>query len=1164
MANKADISVIVPIYNVEEYLEECLDSIYNQTKDNIEVILVDDGSTDSSGKIAKSYAECHQGFNYYRNKNGGLSSARNFGVSIATGKYIAFVDSDDVLAEDMYEKMFAAAERNGSDLTICNVVRFNSRSVWASNLHKLVFRNIPLNTHITECPNLINDTTSWNKLILRSFYLENNFSFPEGLLYEDIPVSIPMHVKANNVSVVESTYYYWRVRDGVSKSITQNTGNLKNLSDRIKILKMLNSFLRENGNDDLKKISDKKALEIDLMIFLNCCKSVSVQQANSVIDLINEYIDDQVDPSVFSELPIIVQEKYRCAREHNVKKLIELINYQYNGYYNAPVEEKNGRFFASLCDDLFTVESRDVTVELAKREPLQYVTDVTVGKSSVEIFAHIYFKGVSVSDFSQQSITAYLENELTGELTPLPVEPVENSIITKNAGPTFDAYTGLGTSYNYDGTGFKVTIDLDKIDVNKFNCGYNRIRIDYENRLVKGILRLTSTRILSRESGIVWGDSYIKVDYDDLKIFRIYLCKCGNFARELELKNGGVAITLEKDARAVFAVDDEKNEIPFIAEGNGGFVCPADKFKVGKTYFTYYENTDGEYELLLLRAKKVLINNDEKQSVIFLTNKSHCVRFTVNQGLTEVKNISSKENVVSIKTCYNCPADKVKRINRARLYVKDEIAGGVTVLSTANTAVTEKGIVCNFKIDFNSEAVTKNLYAGMRDIHIAYMDNGEEITADIIYSQRFYKEVITFDMLELTCYRGVNGNIRLKSRRLWRPEENTRLKRKQLTAKNYPKYRQEEIDPRLIVFESMWGGKYSCNPQHLYEYIDKNYPEYKCVWSLTDEHTPIKGNGIRVRRGSQEYFKYLATAKFFVNNVNFETDYVKRQGQIEIQTMHGTPLKTLGLEVPGDFPNESSKKLYIEKNGRWDYLLVQGRFMKDKAYDCFNFTKKILEYGYPRTDALFNVSEDKKREIKKQLNLPLDKRIILYTPTWRKKGSFDMELDIEKMRESLSDEYILLVRLHHLCAPNAAVEADNRFVFDLHSYRCVEDLYLISDILITDYSSVMFDYALLDKPMLFYTYDLEDYRDNLRGLYVDIEAEAPGPLLFNTEEVITAVKNIDEEWERCADKVKAFKDKYLGYECGNSCQKIIDEVIKPNPIVHFKTILKRKINKIFD
>ena len=115
-----------------------------------------------------------------------------------------------------------------------------------------------------------------------------------------------------------------------------------------------------------------------------------------------------------------------------------------------------------------------------------------------------------------------------------------------------------------------------------------------------------------------------------------------------------------------------------------------------------------------------------------------------------------------------------------------------------------------------------------------------------------------------------------------------------------------------------------CFLLHLYEFIDKNYPEYKCVWSLKDARTPINGKGIRVRRGSQEYFKYLATAKYFVNNVNFEDAYVKREGQIEIQTMHGTPLKTLGLDVPGDFPNESSRKLYLEKNGRWNYLLVQG------------------------------------------------------------------------------------------------------------------------------------------------------------------------------------------------------------------------------------------------
>ena len=219
--------------------------------------------------------------------------------------------------------------------------------------------------------------------------------------------------------------------------------------------------------------------------------------------------------------------------------------------------------------------------------------------------------------------------------------------------------------------------------------------------------------------------------------------------------------------------------------------------------------------------------------------------------------------------------------------------------------------------------------------------------------------------------------------------------------------------------------------------------------------------------------------------------------------------------------------------------------MEGKAYDCYRFTKEILKFGYPRTDELFNVDRNKVEAIKRELGLPLDKKVILYTPTWRKMGAFDMEMDIEKMREALSDEYILLVRLHHLCAPGDAVEVDNKFAFDLHSYRCVEDLYLISDILITDYSQVMFDYALLNKPMLFFTYDLEDYRDNLRGLYVDIEKEVPGPLVFNTDEIIDCVNNIDSVLTDNKDRIEAFKQKYLTYEVGNSCEQIVNYVMKP-------------------
>ena len=492
-----------------------------------------------------------------------------------------------------------------------------------------------------------------------------------------------------------------------------------------------------------------------------------------------------------------------------------------------------------------------------------------------------------------------------------------------------------------------------------------------------------------------------------------------------------------------------------------------------------------------------------------------------------------------------CSKNKLSKAKKAVLYVNDNVAGERVVFAKSKCIIKNGRLHCAFLINFNSNKITKNLYASTRDLYIAYENKDGEIENHSIYSLKYYKRIVKFETLELNCYRGVNCSIRMKISQLWKESENTANKRKALTAKNYPKYCTQKLDDKCIVFESMWGSKYSCNPQHLYEYIDKNYPEYKCVWSLKDARMPIKGKGIRVRKGSQEYFKYLATAKYLVNNVNFEEAYVKRNGQIVIQTMHGTPLKTLGYDVPGELTTKQEQVNFAKKIDRWDYLVVQGKFMEEKSAPIYRFEKETLRTGYPRTDIFFKTSESYIEDIKKNLGIPLDKKVILYTPTWRIRNKFDMQLDLDKMRERLGDEYVVLIRLHYFCGQSEYFTADNKFVFNLRSYRTVEDLYLISDMLITDYSSVMFDYALLDKPMLFFTFDLEDYRDNLRGMYVDIEEEAPGPLVFNTEEVINAILNIDEEMKKYGEKISAFKNKYLTYENGNSCQTIIDTVIKP-------------------
>ena len=356
-----------------------------------------------------------------------------------------------------------------------------------------------------------------------------------------------------------------------------------------------------------------------------------------------------------------------------------------------------------------------------------------------------------------------------------------------------------------------------------------------------------------------------------------------------------------------------------------------------------------------------------------------------------------------------------------------------------------------------------------------------------------------------------------------------------------PVLRLLPVKKKWVVFESMWGSKYSCNPRYLYEYIDKNHPDYTCIWSFKDEHTPIEGNGVRVRRQSLKYLYYMARAKYFVNNVNFEDAFVKRKNQVEVQTMHGTPLKTIGLDVPGDFPTKKSVENYVRKCKRWDYLIVQSKFVADLAPSAFKFNKEYMNTGYPRTDILYHSDNpEAQKAMKKKLGLPEDKKIIMYAPTWRVKNRFDLMLDLEKMREKFSDEYALILRLHHFSAKNWEGVPEDGFVYDLTDYQSIEDLYTITDILITDYSSVMFDYAVLNRPMLFFTYDLENYRDNLRGFNIDIETESPGPVLFTSDEVINAIENLDDTIAESKERVDAFNKKYIEYECGQSSEKVFE------------------------
>ena len=368
----------------------------------------------------------------------------------------------------------------------------------------------------------------------------------------------------------------------------------------------------------------------------------------------------------------------------------------------------------------------------------------------------------------------------------------------------------------------------------------------------------------------------------------------------------------------------------------------------------------------------------------------------------------------------------------------------------------------------------------------------------------------------------------------------------------YEEFRKEPIRENCIVFESLWGRSYSCNPAALYEYIIENYPEYECVWFLNDVNTPIRGNARKVERNSEEYYHYLATAKYFIYNANFPVSFKKREGQIIVQTMHGTPFKTFGLDVKEELPTEKEELRVVSRSIIWDYLVAQGEFTKNMAWRWFRFDNVVLETGYPRTDSIYRQDEETAKELKAELGIPADKRVMLYAPTWRDMDRFDMMLDLEEMRKALSDEYVILVRPHYFVADKYDMPDDGKFIFDGGRTGKIEDLFPITDILITDYSSVMFDFALTEKPMVFFAYDLKEYTKDTRGAYFDISTEAPGALAETTEGVIRAVKDIKRHYEINGRRIEGFRAKYLTYETGTSSAQVYKAVFKDDLRKHHK------------
>jgi CDP-glycerol glycerophosphotransferase len=353
------------------------------------------------------------------------------------------------------------------------------------------------------------------------------------------------------------------------------------------------------------------------------------------------------------------------------------------------------------------------------------------------------------------------------------------------------------------------------------------------------------------------------------------------------------------------------------------------------------------------------------------------------------------------------------------------------------------------------------------------------------------------------------------------------------------------------------GRNFTGNPKAIYEEMVRLELDrkYRCYIILEDMETNISGSAKKLKRNRFRYFYYFAVAGIWISDTRFPKYIIKRKETVYIQTWHGTPLKKLALDMDevymsGETSLEEYKLNFSNNVQTWDYLVSQNKYSTEIFTKAFGFDKSILEIGYPRNDILFRKNNHEEiYKIKEMLGLPQDKRIILYAPTWRDNEyytdgnyKFNTGLDFPLLMKELHEDTVWIVKYHYLIQDFINWSDYEGFVYEYDKSYDISLLYLVSDMLVTDYSSVMFDYSILKKPMIFYCYDLCEYRDSLRGFYFDLLKEAPGPVVETTQNLIQSIKEYD--YETYKERYEAFNTKYNHADDGNASGKIIDLIYK--------------------
>ena len=345
-----------------------------------------------------------------------------------------------------------------------------------------------------------------------------------------------------------------------------------------------------------------------------------------------------------------------------------------------------------------------------------------------------------------------------------------------------------------------------------------------------------------------------------------------------------------------------------------------------------------------------------------------------------------------------------------------------------------------------------------------------------------------------------------------------------------------------VLFESFQGKVVGDSPYAIAVELHRVRPELKLYWTVQETNADLPDFLHPVVFGSNEWLVAMATSKYLVNNAVFPWYFTKREEQTYVQTWHGTPLKRIVNDVTSGAASRGYRMTVTREAQMWDYLISPSEYCNRTFASAFSYSGKFLRGGYPRNDRLVNYSSDERDAIRRKLGIPTyDTQVILYAPTWRPNlrnadGSWS---NVDLFDIEVPGNTVVLYRGHTNTSSATNTSVQNRI--DVTKYPDVNELMIAADVLVTDYSSIMFDFSVTKKPFIVLAPDVAQYRQD-PGFYFELSEIAPAPVVDTAAEVLDALAQLSINAEKFRDKYATWREMFTAEEDGRATERVISTV----------------------